>query len=108
MVIDAKEGKRLMDELGDKVLILDVRHAFEFNNGHIPNAILIDNDEISSTVKHPDLPDDFDRPILIYCRSGVRSNYAMKTAWNDRFTSRFPFVLKRQFSMLNAFESGCN
>ena len=78
MVIDAKEGKRLMDELGDKVLILDVRHAFEFNNGHIPNAILIDNDEISSTVKHPDLPDDFDRPILIYCRSGVRSNYAMK------------------------------
>ena len=47
MVIDAKEGKRLMDELGDKVLILDVRHAFEFNNGHIPNAILIDNDEIS-------------------------------------------------------------
>ena len=78
MVINAKEGKRLMDELGDKVLILDVRHAFEFNNGHIPNAILIDNDEISSTVKHPDLPDDFDRPILIYCRSGVRSNYAMK------------------------------
>ena len=70
MVIDAKEGKRLMEELGDKVLILDVRH--------IPNAILIDNDEISSTVKHPALPDDFERPILIYCRSGVRSNYAMK------------------------------
>ena len=31
MVIDAKEGKRLMDELGQKLLILDVRHAFEFN-----------------------------------------------------------------------------
>ena len=29
MAITAQEGKKMMQELGDKLLILDVRHAHE-------------------------------------------------------------------------------
>ena len=77
-VISAQEGRQLMQDLGEKLLILDVRHADEFNRGHIPHAQSLDNDEIRSDEKHPQLPQDLQQPILIYCRSGVRSNIAMK------------------------------
>ena len=30
MAITAQEGKKMMQELGDKLLILDVRHAHEY------------------------------------------------------------------------------
>ena len=76
MAITAQEGKKMLDELGDKVLLLDVRHAHEYNWGHIPGAVLLDNDDIEEGVKPESLPDDLDHPI-IYCRSGDRSHYPM-------------------------------
>ena len=45
MAITAQEGKKMMQELGDKLLILDVRHAHEYEWGHIPGAVLLDNDD---------------------------------------------------------------
>ena len=71
MAITAQEGKKLLEELGEKALLLDVRHAHEYALGHIPGAVLLDNDDIEAGVRHPFLPEDLDRPIIIYCRSGV-------------------------------------
>ena len=53
-------------------IILDVRTIEEYNEGHIPNAICIPNETIDETVTKQ-LPNK-DQLILIYCRSGNRSN----------------------------------
>ena len=78
MVISAEEGKKLLEQLGDKATLIDVRHPHEYAMGHIPGAILIDKDENSDQTVHPNLPKDFTRPLIIYCRSGVRSHFAME------------------------------
>ena len=56
MAITAQEGKKLLEELGEKALLLDVRHAHEYALGHIPGAVLLDNDDIEAGVRHPFLP----------------------------------------------------
>jgi rhodanese-related sulfurtransferase len=53
-------------------LLVDVRSAEEFRTGHIPGAI---------NIALPDLPQQMDtlskeQPIVLYCRSGARSNAA--------------------------------
>ena len=55
-------------------IILDVRRPDEYAEGHIPNAINIPN-EVISTNTLPKLPDK-DQLILVYCRSGNRSKQA--------------------------------
>ena len=55
-------------------IILDVRTAAEYNEGHIPGAINIPNEAIG-TDAIPELPDK-DQLILVYCRSGNRSKQA--------------------------------
>lgn len=55
-------------------IILDVRRADEFAEGHIPNAINVANEEIG-TDEIPELPDK-DQLIMVYCRSGRRSKEA--------------------------------
>ena len=69
-----------MDEAVDMMaqesgyIILDVRRPDEFATGHIPNAINVPNESIS-TVEIPELPDK-DQLIMVYCRSGRRSKEA--------------------------------
>ncbi len=58
---------------GDYVIV-DVRRADEFADGHIPGAILIPNETIQDTPP-AELPDK-DQLIYIYCRSGNRSKQA--------------------------------
>lgn len=70
--ITAEEAKKMMDE--DDVLIVDVRTSDEYTEKHIPNAILIPNEDI--TTKQPQLLPDLDATILVYCRSGNRSKTA--------------------------------
>ena len=55
-------------------IILDVRRADEFAEGHIPGAINLPNESIG-TEKIPALPDKA-QLILVYCRSGRRSKEA--------------------------------
>ena len=55
-------------------IILDVRRPDEFAVGHIPNAINVPNESIS-TAAIPELPDK-SQLILVYCRSGRRSKEA--------------------------------
>lgn len=68
-------AKEMIDS-GDELIIVDVRTASEFSQGHIPDAILIPNETIGSTPP-AELPDK-EALILIYCRSGNRSAQAAR------------------------------
>ena len=71
--ITAEQAKGIMDSQ-DAYIILDVRTQDEFDETHIPGAILIPHDEI--TEKAEDLLTNKDQLILVYCRSGRRSKLA--------------------------------
>ena len=73
MNITAERAKTLMDS-EEGYIILDVRTQAEFDEGHIPGAILIPNTEIEARAEE-NLPDK-DQLILVYCRSGRRSKLA--------------------------------
>ncbi len=71
--INMDEAVIMMQEESDYI-ILDVRRADEFAEGHIPNAINVANEDIG-TDEIPELPDK-DQLIMVYCRSGRRSKEA--------------------------------
>lgn len=82
--ITAEEAKKLMDSEKDRI-ILDVRSREEFDQGHIPGAILIPNTEIEA--KAADLLPDKDQLILVYCRSGRRSKLAAQSLADLGYTN---------------------
>ena len=71
--VNMDEAITMMEE-GSGYIILDVRTPGEFAERHIPGAINIPNETIS-TEEIPELPDK-DQLILVYCRSGNRSKQA--------------------------------
>ena len=71
--ISGAEAKALMDSESGYI-ILDVREQYEYDEGHIPGAILIPYGEIADRAEK-ELPDK-DQLILVYCRSGRRSKIA--------------------------------
>ena len=71
--INMDETITMMEE-ESSYIILDVRTPEEFVDKHIPGAINIPNETIS-TEEIPELPDK-DQLILVYCRSGNRSKQA--------------------------------
>ena len=71
--ISAADAKALMDSESGYI-ILDVREQYEYDEGHIPGAILIPYGEIANRAEK-ELPDK-DQLILVYCRSGRRSKIA--------------------------------
>lgn len=71
--ITAEQAKTIMDTEKDYVII-DARTEEEFAEGHIENAILIPEYEISERAEK-ELPDK-EQLILVYCRSGRRSKIA--------------------------------
>ena len=73
MNITAEEAKQIMDT-EEGYIILDVRTQEEYDEEHIPGAILIPNMEIEARAEE-ELPDK-DQLILVYCRSGRRSKLA--------------------------------
>ena len=74
--ITAEEAKKIMDTETDYV-ILDVRTREEYDQGHIPGALLIPDYEIKA--KAEDVLTDKDQQILVYCRSGRRSKNAAQS-----------------------------
>ena len=71
--ITAAEAKEIMDTQ-EGYVILDARTQEEYDEGHIPSAILIPYDEILE--KAEDVLTDKNQLILVYCRSGRRSKLA--------------------------------
>ena len=72
--ITTEEGKKMIDE--EEVKVVDVRTKEEYESGHIPGAILIPNETISENLPQ-ELP-DLKEKIVVYCRSGRRSDEAAK------------------------------
>ena len=71
--ITAEQAKEIMDSQEDYI-ILDTRTQEEYDESHIPGAILIPHDQIKE--KAEALLTDKDQLILVYCRSGRRSKLA--------------------------------
>ena len=71
-VITSQEAEAMMT--GEGFIILDVRTRSEFEEGHIKNAVLLPVNELLEYAE-TFIPDK-DYVILIYCRSGNRSNQA--------------------------------
>ena len=86
--ITAEEAKERMDK-DDKVVILDVRTEEEYQEGHVPGAIVIPNETISREPLE-ELP-DMDQEILVYCRSGNRSAQAAKKLAEAGYTQVYDF-----------------
>lgn len=86
--ITAEEAKKRIDT-GDDIVILDVRTEEEYEEKHIPGAILIPNEEIGDE-RLAALP-SLDQEILVYCRSGNRSAQAAKKMTAAGYTNVFDF-----------------
>ena len=71
--ITAEEAKQIMDS-EEGYIILDVRTQEEYDQGHIPGAILIPDTEIKD--KAEEVLTDKNQLLLVYCRSGRRSKLA--------------------------------
>jgi phage shock protein E len=54
--------------------VVDVRSHGEFRAGHFPGAINIPVDQISAQLKKLGDPE---KPVILYCHSGIRSGSAM-------------------------------
>ena len=82
--ISQSKAKALMDS-GTPMVILDVREQSEFDEGHIPGAILIPYTQIEQQAVQK-LPDK-DALILVYCRSGRRSKIGAQTLVDLGYTN---------------------
>ena len=71
--ISTEEAVKMMEEEEDYI-ILDVRTEGEYEEKHIPGAVLVPNETIGSE-EIEELPDK-EQMILVYCRSGNRSKQA--------------------------------
>lgn len=88
MNITAEEAKQIMDtEVG--CVILDVRTREEYDQGHIPGAIVISHEEIAE--KAEKVLTDKDQLILVYCRSGRRSKLAAEILLELGYTNIWEF-----------------
>ena len=86
--ITAQDAKKIMDSKED-IIILDVREQDEFDEGHIPNAILIPYTQTEQ--KAESIIPDKSKQILVYCRSGRRSKIAAEALVNLGYTNVYEF-----------------
>ena len=84
MNITAQQAKELMDTQ-EGYVILDTRAQEEYDEGHIPGAIVIPHDEIME--KAEAVLTDKDQLILVYCRSGRRSKIAAEALVDLGYTN---------------------
>lgn len=86
--IAQEEAKEMMTK-NDGHVIVDVRRQDEYDEGHIPGAVLIPNESI--TDKQPEQLPDLNQVILIYCRSGRRSKEASQKLADMGYTNIYEF-----------------
>lgn len=86
--IDQETAKEMMAR-DDGHVVVDVRRLDEYDEGHIPGAILIPNESIGGS--RPEALPDFDQIILVYCRSGNRSKQAAEKLAAMGYTNIYEF-----------------
>jgi rhodanese-related sulfurtransferase len=83
-----------------EVVIIDVRTAGEFNEGHITNAVNIDVESMRFDAEIAAL--DKDVTYALYCRSGNRSSIAAGKMSDAGFTS----ILNAQVGFIDLLGAG--
>ena len=79
-------GERLA--WGDRSLVvLDVRTPAEYAEGHLPGAVNIPHTEVAARIA--ELPDAVSKDIVVYCRSGNRSEQAINALAGAGFRRLF-------------------
>jgi phage shock protein E len=68
---DIKAATQAWDMIANGALVIDVRSAEEYAEGHIEGAVNIPHTEIDRLTEL--IGDDLARPVVVYCRSGNRS-----------------------------------
>ena len=86
--ISQEEAIRMMEQ-DDGHVIVDVRRADEYAEGHIPGAVLIPNESIEDE-QPAELP-DLDQIILVYCRTGRWSKEASQKLADMGYTHIYEF-----------------
>ncbi len=85
--ITVEQAKEKMD--GGGVTIVDVRRQDEYEEKHIPGALLVPNGSIGEEAP-AQLPDK-GATLLVYCRTGVRSEQASKKLVELGYTAVYDF-----------------
>lgn len=63
--------------INENAILVDVRTEDEYNEGHIEGAKLLTLDDINED-SASDVIDSMDAYVIVYCKSGNRSNKAMR------------------------------
>lgn len=72
-----------LQERGGAVLILDVRSAAEFGQGHVPGAVNISHDELAGRLG--EIEQYRDQEVVVYCESGRRASMAQQVLADQGF-----------------------
>ncbi len=86
--IDVGTAKKLMAQ-NPRPLVVDVRTQEEYNEGHIPGAILVPIDEIRNG--HFEKLEDKNQVLLIYCRTGRRAEDAAEILAEEGYSKVYEF-----------------
>lgn len=86
--ISAQQAKEMIDK-GEYGVILDVRTLEEYNEGHIEGATLLPDNEIRNKAEITLY--NKEEVILVYCRSGRRSEAAAKVLVEMGYTKVYDF-----------------
>lgn len=76
MSISSVDAKKAWELIKAAVKLVDVRTESEFEQGHLSGAINIPHDQLSERVTELNLSKD--ESVVLYCKSGGRSDFAMK------------------------------
>ena len=87
--ISAEEAKAILDTQSETV-ILDVRELDEYEQEHIPGAVLLPVETIAKDTASRFIPDQ-KTPVLVYCRSGNRSKTASSILAELGYTQVYNF-----------------
>ena len=88
VTISVSEAMKMMSE-EDDLIIVDVREEYEYEEGHIKDAVCIPNGTIDENVS--DILKDKDQIIMVYCRSGRRSKEASQKLADLGYTRVYDF-----------------
>ncbi len=79
--IDEVDPAAVRDQLNNGAVVVDVREAEEWSNGHIPGAKHVPKSYLESRIEGA--VSDRSQHVILYCQSGNRSAWAARTLLED-------------------------
>ena len=85
VIVENINCSKMTELVNDGAILIDVREASEYQEGHLDGAININYTDISSKIEA--IVDKKDTKIVVYCRSGRRSSIAAKALIDLGYTN---------------------